>query len=150
MTTTQKVLWLPEVGADFTLGEHEIPEPGPGEVLVQLQATALNPLDWKIQQSGFYMIKEYPAILGEDGAGIVRKAGAGVTNLTEGDRVSVSLFRGPCCRMLICLFTIRFFQTSFGNKYDTYQQYCLTEAAVAVKVSDCRIGIDFFGLTELL
>ncbi|KAF8450258.1 chaperonin 10-like protein [Boletus edulis BED1] len=112
--TTQKALWLPNIGAEYTLGQNEIPEPGPGEVLVQLEAIALNPLGWKIQQSGFFMVKEYPAIVGEDGAGVVRKVGDGVTNLSEGDKV--------------------FFLTSFGNKYTTYQEYCLTDAQLAVKI----------------
>ncbi|KAF8138742.1 chaperonin 10-like protein [Boletus edulis] len=112
--TTQKALWLPNIGAEYTLGQNEIPEPGPGEVLVQLEAIALNPLGWKVQQSGFFMVKEYPAIVGEDGAGVVRKVGDGVTNLSEGDKV--------------------FFLTSFGNKYTTYQEYCLTDAQLAVKI----------------
>lgn len=87
--TTQKALWLTKVGAEYTLGKNEIPEPGPGEVLVQLEATALNPIEWKIQQSGFFLVKEYPTIIGADGAGVVRKVGDGVTNLTQGDKVLV-------------------------------------------------------------
>ncbi|KAG9317694.1 chaperonin 10-like protein [Chiua virens] len=111
---TQKALWLPKIGAEFTVGTHAIPEPGPGEVLVKMEAIALNPLEWKIRQSGFFMVKEYPAIVGEDGAGVVHKVGDGVTNLSKGDRI--------------------FFQTSFGNDYGTYQQYCLTNAARAIKI----------------
>ncbi|KAH0840161.1 chaperonin 10-like protein [Lanmaoa asiatica] len=80
----QKALWLPKIGAEFTLGKNEIPEPGPGEVLVKLEASALNPLDVRIQKSGFFALKEYPAVLGEEGAGIVQKVGGGVTNLRRG------------------------------------------------------------------
>lgn len=87
----QKALWLPNIGAEFTLGTNEIPEPGPGEVLVKLEASALNPLDVKIPKSGFFEIEEYPAVLGEEGAGVVQKVGDGVTNLAPGDRVFV-----PC------------------------------------------------------
>ncbi|KAG8218891.1 chaperonin 10-like protein [Butyriboletus roseoflavus] len=79
---TQKALWLPKIGGEFTLGKTKIPEPGPGEVLVKLEIIALNPLEWKIQQSGFFMVNEYPAIVGEDGAGVVQKVGDGVTNLS--------------------------------------------------------------------
>lgn len=85
--STQKALWLPEVGEEFTLGTTDIPEPGPGEVLVKLEASALNPLDWKIQKHGFFMIKEFPVVIGEEGAGIVTKVGQGVTNFTQGDRM---------------------------------------------------------------
>lgn len=85
----QKALWLPKIGAQFKLGKNEIPEPGPGEVLVKLEASALNPLDVRIQKSGFFGVTEYPAVLGEEGAGVVQKVGDGVTNLVEGDKVYV-------------------------------------------------------------
>ncbi|KAG6378960.1 chaperonin 10-like protein [Boletus reticuloceps] len=133
--TTQKALWLPNIGAEYTLGQNEIPEPGPGEVLVQLEAIALNALDWKVQQSGFFMVKEYPAIVGEDGAGVVRKVGDGVTNLSQGDKVSVLSSRGACRRAgTHYSHIVRFFLTSFGNKYATCQEYCLTNAQLAVKI----------------
>lgn len=143
---TQKALWLPKVGAEFTLGKNEIPEPGPGEVLVKLEATALNPLEWKIQQSGFFMVKEYPAIVGEDGAGVVQKVGHGVTNLSQGDKVSVLSFQCRCADTHRA-HTVRFFQTSFGNKYTTYQEYCLKDATLAIKVSCCWISVKFSWLT---
>lgn len=139
---TQKALWLPEVGAEFRLGKTDIPEPGPGEVLIKLEATALNPLEWKTQQSGFFMVKEYPAIVGEDGAGVVQKVGDGVTCLSQGDKVSVLSFKGACRRAgTHHSHTVRFFQTSFGNKYTTYQEFCLTSAALAIKVSCCQICV---------
>lgn len=88
---TQKALWLPRIGAKFILGKNEIPEPGPGEVLVKLEASALNPLDVKIPKSGFFEITKYPVVLGEEGAGVVQKVGDGVTNLAQGDKVSVTV-----------------------------------------------------------
>ncbi|KAG8218886.1 chaperonin 10-like protein [Butyriboletus roseoflavus] len=114
--TIQKALWLSEIGAEFTVGESDIPEPGPGEVLVKLEATAINPIDWRVQREGFFLIKEYPAIIGENGSGVVTKVGDGVTNLVTGDRVT--------------------FQTAFGVKYGTFQQYCLAVAELASKVPD--------------
>lgn len=84
---TQTALWLPEVGAEFTLGKNEIPEPGSGEVLVALEASAINPVDWITQKKGFFLVEQYPAIIGENGSGVVKKVGNGVTNLVVGDRV---------------------------------------------------------------
>ena len=69
--------------------EKDIDEPGPGEVLVEVHAAALNPLDWKIHDYDFF-ISEYPAILGSDAAGVVKKVGEGVTNVVVGDRMYVS------------------------------------------------------------
>jgi NADPH:quinone reductase-like Zn-dependent oxidoreductase len=116
---TQTALWLPKIGAEFTLGKNEIPEPGPGEVLVKLAASALNPLDVVIPKSGFFEITKYPAILGEEGAGIVQKVGDGVTNLVRGDKV--------------------LFQTTLKNKYASFQEYCLVIAELAAKVGACPL-----------
>ena len=50
------------------------PKPGPGEVLVRVQAVSLNPIDWKLR-SGAAKARfplSLPAILGRDVAGTVR------------------------------------------------------------------------------
>ena len=73
------------------IGEAPIYTPGPTDLLVKIMAVGLNPVDWKIQQYDFF-IKEYPTILGTDSAGIVKKVGAGVTNVAVGDRVCVCPF----------------------------------------------------------
>ncbi|KAH0840157.1 hypothetical protein J3R83DRAFT_1140 [Lanmaoa asiatica] len=57
---TQKALRLPDIGAEFTLEERTIYDPQPGEVLVKLEATAINAVDWKIQKEGFFLVEHYP------------------------------------------------------------------------------------------
>ena len=85
---TQKALYLLESRGKFGLKERDVQEPGPGELLVETHAIALNPVDWKIQALG-WVITDFPAILGLDSAGIVNKVGAGVTNVAVGDKVYV-------------------------------------------------------------
>lgn len=63
-------------------------KPGPNEVLIKNAAWAVNPVDWKIQDSGYY-IQKYPNILGEDSAGEIYEVGSNVTNLKKGQRVMV-------------------------------------------------------------
>jgi NADPH:quinone reductase-like Zn-dependent oxidoreductase len=63
----------------------EDPEPGAGEVLVQLRAAALNHLDIWVRK-GLPSVPK-PRILGADGAGTVLDLGAGVHGFAEGDRV---------------------------------------------------------------
>ena len=70
---------------DFVIGARDIPKPGPGQVLVKIHAAALNPVDWKIRESG--RIEKYPAILGLDAAGTVEEIGDGVDGFKNGDRV---------------------------------------------------------------
>jgi NADPH:quinone reductase-like Zn-dependent oxidoreductase len=65
------------------------PKPGPGEVLVRVQAASVNPIDWKLR-SGAAKARfplTLPAILGRDVAGTVRELGEGVKDFAVGDRV---------------------------------------------------------------
>ncbi|TXK37992.1 zinc-binding dehydrogenase [Pontibacter qinzhouensis] len=68
---------LEAIHKPFELVEKPKPEPAAGEVLVQVQAAALNHRDVWIQY-GKYFTKNYPAVLGSDGAGVVTALGAGV------------------------------------------------------------------------
>jgi zinc-binding alcohol dehydrogenase/oxidoreductase len=72
----------PEV---LVLEEAPDPQPGPGEVLVRLRASALNHLDVWIRK-GLPSVPK-PRILGADGAGVVEALGSGVTGLGLGERV---------------------------------------------------------------
>lgn len=85
----QKALFLSERQGQFILATHEVPVPEAGELLVRVQSTALNPVDWKIQAHGGF-ITEYPAVLGTDSAGTVEAVGTGVTSFAVGDRVYVA------------------------------------------------------------
>ena len=69
--------------------EHPDPVLGPGEVLVRVAATSVNPFDWKIRSGAFKDIipPTFPAILGVDVAGIVEAVGPGVQSFAPGDSV---------------------------------------------------------------
>jgi NADPH2:quinone reductase len=68
--------------------ELDPPTPGPGQVLVRHHAIGLNFID-TYQRSGLYPMR-YPAVLGQEAAGVVEALGEGVTRLTIGDRVAYS------------------------------------------------------------
>ncbi|QCR25227.1 zinc-binding dehydrogenase [Pontibacter sp. SGAir0037] len=72
-----RAIYLENINTPFVLIDKEKPLPGSGEVIVQVKAAALNHRDVWIQH-GRYFTKEYPAILGSDGAGIITEVGAGV------------------------------------------------------------------------
>lgn len=88
MSTKHKALFLLEPKGQFVVQEVDTPEPGPGEVVVQIHATALNPAEWKIRDSGRFVTK-WPVILGCDASGVIAKVGEGVTNFVVGDRTYV-------------------------------------------------------------
>ncbi len=70
-------------------GDMPRPEPGPGEVLVRLHASGINPSDYK-RRANTKAKMEFPRIIPHsDGAGVVAGLGAGVKGLNEGQRVWV-------------------------------------------------------------
>ncbi|WP_461108219.1 quinone oxidoreductase family protein [Tessaracoccus terricola] len=66
--------------------EHEVPDPGPGEVQVELAAAGVNFYDVYVRQ-GVYPT-ETPFVLGNEGAGTVVALGEGVDRVSVGDRVA--------------------------------------------------------------
>lgn len=59
----------------------------PTEILVELKAAGVNPIDTKLRRRGTFYPERMPAILGCDGAGIVVAVGAGVQRFVVGDEV---------------------------------------------------------------
>ena len=86
MSTQQKALFAAKPQGDFYLDSTDVLEPGPGEVQVQIQSSALNPVDWASVAYGI-LVKKWPGIVGYDAAGIVTKLGPGVSNFKVGDRM---------------------------------------------------------------
>jgi NADPH:quinone reductase len=74
--------------APFRIAEIPRPVPGPGEILVRIAASAVNPLDTKIRAAAAPHARQaLPAILGLDMAGTVEATGPGVTNFRPRDEV---------------------------------------------------------------
>jgi NADPH:quinone reductase-like Zn-dependent oxidoreductase len=56
--------WLPGVGKQIEIGHADISEPGPGELLVEVKAVAVQPAEYKIQQGTLPFLLKYPTIIG--------------------------------------------------------------------------------------
>jgi NADPH:quinone reductase-like Zn-dependent oxidoreductase len=114
-----KAIVIRAYGGPDELKCEERPDPvqGPGEVLVRVAATSVNPFDWKIRSGAFKdMIPlTFPAILGFDVAGIVETVGPGVQDLAPGDSV-------------------------FGQATQTYASLCVVKAAALARIPD-RIDV---------
>lgn len=113
-----KAVVMHEYGGPEVLQYETYPDPvaGPGEVVVQVAATSVNPIDIT-QRSGaakaFFPLT-FPAVIGWDIAGTVARVGAGVTGFTVGDRV-------------------------FTWAFHTYAELCAVKAELLAKVPD---GLD--------
>lgn len=87
-------------GEPARLEEILIEEPGPGEVLVRIQASGVCHTDLMYKEGK--ISDDFPYLLGHEGAGIVEAVGEGVTTLAIGDYV-VLAWRAPCEHCRFCL-----------------------------------------------
>lgn len=69
------------------LGSTVVPEPGPGEVLLEQRAIGINYID-TYHRSGLYPLPALPSGIGVEAAGIVLRVGPGVSEVTPGQRVA--------------------------------------------------------------
>ncbi len=112
-----KAIQMAEAGGPEVLKVKEVPDPKPGEndVLVELKAAGINPIDYKLRTRGTLYPDRLPAVLGCDGAGIVQEVGKKVQRFKKGDEVY-------------------FCYGGLGDHPGTYARYAaVPEAAVAKK-----------------
>jgi NADPH:quinone reductase-like Zn-dependent oxidoreductase len=120
-----KAIVVRQYGGPEVLKFEEYPDPvaGPGEVLVRVAATSVNPIDYK-RRAGltkdFYPMT-FPGLIGVDTAGTALKIGPGVEGFSVGDQV-------------------------FGMADNTYAELCVVKAAVLAKVPQ---GLDLIQAASL-
>jgi NADPH:quinone reductase-like Zn-dependent oxidoreductase len=86
--TTMQAVVLESYNEPLRLRDVARPVAGPGQVLVRIEASGVNPLDTKIAAGkADHAHTVLPAILGIDMAGVVEAVGAGVTGFRPGDEV---------------------------------------------------------------
>jgi alcohol dehydrogenase len=90
-----KAFAMDRYGGPDVLSLREMPEPEPGrnDLLVEVRAASVNPIDFKIRQGGVRrLIKDrFPLVLGSDLSGTVLRVGPGVTRFAPGDQVFARL-----------------------------------------------------------
>jgi NADPH:quinone reductase-like Zn-dependent oxidoreductase len=120
-----KAVVVHQYGGPEVLKFEDYPNPvaGPGEVLVRVAATSVNPIDYK-RRAGltkdFYPM-QFPGLIGVDISGTVVKLGPGVEDFSVGDRV-------------------------FAMADNTYAELCVVKTAVLAKVPE---GLDLIQAAAL-
>ena len=86
-------------GAPVEVATITIPDPGPGEVIVRVQACGVCHTDLTYREGGIN--DEFPFLLGHEAAGVVEEVGAGVESVAVGDFVVLN-WRAVCGRCRAC------------------------------------------------
>ena len=100
-----KAIRVHKFGGPEVLQLDEIPEPkaGPGQVLIEIKAVGVNPVDTYIRSGSYPLLPSLPYIPGGDAAGVVKGVGEGVKRFKPGDRVWVARAGGyaaiAACRL---------------------------------------------------
>lgn len=110
-----KAMVVQAFGEADVLAEAELPRPqaGPGQLLVRVLATSVNPVDYKIRRSGAWARVRPPAVIGYDAAGVVEEVGPGVTGFAPGAKV--------------------FYTPHIFGRPGTYAEYHAVDADIAVQ-----------------
>lgn len=98
MQTVQGVVVMAK-GEPVKMTEILIPDPGPGEAVVAIQACGVCHTDLAYRDGGIN--DEFPFLLGHEAAGIVESVGEGVTNVVPGDFVVLN-WRAVCGECRAC------------------------------------------------
>ena len=96
-----KAVQVPKPGADFEIVEREIPEPGPRQVRIRIQACGVCHSD-VVTKDGLFPGISYPRVPGHEVAGVIDEVGAGVANWKKGERVGVGWHGGQDGTCLAC------------------------------------------------
>jgi len=96
-----KIAIVPKPGADFELQEREIPQPGPGQVRIRVQACGICFSDYLVK-NGLWPGLTYPRSPGHEVAGVIAEIGPGVTSWKRGQRVGVGWHGGQDNTCLFC------------------------------------------------
>src|SRR5882762_5636273 len=95
MSTKMKAAQISKAGGDWELVERDLPEPGPGQVRVKVEACGICHSDVLVKD-GIWPGLQYPRVPGHEIAGRVDAAGANVTSWAVGQRVGVGWHGGHC------------------------------------------------------
>lgn len=94
-TPSMRVVELPAIGAPLRPSERPVPQPGPGEARVRVEACGVCGSDVFLQKGGFGDRTPVPIVPGHEAAGVVDAVGPGATGVAPGDEVALYYITTP-------------------------------------------------------
>jgi D-arabinose 1-dehydrogenase-like Zn-dependent alcohol dehydrogenase len=144
MAERMKVVQVPRAGAAFEVVERDVPEPGPGQVRLAVEACGICHSD-AITKEGWMPVR-YPRVPGHEVVGRIDRVGAGVVAWKEGQRVGVGWHGGHCGQCEACRvgdFLTCETQQVCGISYDGgYAQRMIAPQEALARVPDGMTAVD--------
>jgi propanol-preferring alcohol dehydrogenase len=135
---TMRAAVVHELGGRLTIDEVPRPVPGPGEVLVHIEASGLCHTDIHAAHGDWPVKPSPPFIPGHEGIGIVEEIGPGVTEVVVGERVAIPWLGYACGTCDYCVSgweTLCLDQRNTGYSIDGgFAEYTKASARYVVKV----------------
>lgn len=103
MQRTMKAAVLRTFGQPLRIEEVDVPRPGPGDILVKIEACGVCHTDLHAVEGDWPVKPNPPFIPGHEGVGHVVAVGQGVTHVKEGDRVGIPWLYSACGYCEHCL-----------------------------------------------
>jgi propanol-preferring alcohol dehydrogenase len=131
--------------------QRDIPQPGPGEVLVRLETCGLCHTDIHAAHGDWPVKPTVPFVPGHEGVGIVEKLGAGVIDRSVGERVAIPWLGYACGECRYCIDgreTLCERQQNSGYSVDgAFAEYAVASARYVVPVPEGITSLDAAPLT---
>lgn len=133
------------------ISEREVPEPGPGQVLVEMEACGLCHTDIHAAHGDWPVKPTPPFVPGHEGVGRIVKLGPGVSHRALGDRVAIPWLGHACGHCDHCVAgweTLCEEQQNSGYSVDgAFAEYAVADATYVVPVPDAVTSLDAAPLT---
>src|ERR1700757_4458046 len=143
---TMKAAVVEKFGVPLEVREVPVPQPGPGQALVEINASGVCHTDLHAADGDWPVKPGLPFTPGHEGAGIVTALGPGVTHLKEGDRVGIVWLHSACSHCEFCLSdweTLCLEQKNSGYSVNgSFAQYALTQADYLGRIPDALSFVD--------
>jgi alcohol dehydrogenase, propanol-preferring len=96
-----KAAILRQARTPLVVEEMDKPQPGPGEILIQVKACGVCHTDLHLM-SGEWRLPKLPLIMGHEAVGVVESVGEGVKNFKPGDRAGIPWIYSTCGECEFC------------------------------------------------
>jgi propanol-preferring alcohol dehydrogenase len=148
---TMKAAVVHEFGQPLKIEERPVPEPGPGELLVEVEACGVCHTDLHAADGDFAVNAKLPFIPGHETVGRVAALGSGVDDFKIGDAVGIAWLHDACGKCEFCITgweTLCTRQRNSGYSLDGgFAKYAIGSAAYTARLPD---DVDFLQMAPII